>query len=132
MKSEKIEQNEDRLNIIVEASELGTWELNAKTRKPHYSQRYLEIVGGYKENVVLTHEQLLQHLHPDDMHIRNKAFKDALSSGNLHYEARTIWHDKSIHWLEGKGKVFYDENHIPDKLIGTVRDITKEKNTSRN
>ncbi|WP_343695028.1 PAS domain S-box protein [Flavobacterium sp.] len=123
----KIEQNEDRLNIIVEASELGTWELNAKTRKPHYSQRYLEIVGGYKENVVLTHEQLLQHLHPDDMHIRNKAFKDALSSGNLHYEARTIWHDKSIHWLEGKGKVFYDENHIPDKLIGTVRDITKEK-----
>lgn len=84
-------------------------------------------MGGYKENVVLTHEQLLQHLHPDDMHIRNKAFKDALSSGNLHYEARTIWHDKSIHWLEGKGKVFYDENHIPDKLIGTVRDITKEK-----
>ncbi|WP_281232387.1 PAS domain S-box protein [Flavobacterium gelatinilyticum] len=124
----KIEQNEDRLKIIVEASELGTWELNAKTREPFYSQRYLEIVGGYKENVKLTHEQLLQHLHPDDMFIRNQSFKDALTSGNLHYEARTIWTDNTIHWMEGKGKVFYDENGSPDKLIGTVRDITSEKN----
>lgn len=123
----KIEQNEDRLNIIVEASELGTWELNAKTRVPSYSQRYLEIVGGYSENIALTHEQLLKHLHPDDLHIRNKAFKEALRSGTLHYEARTIWLDKSIHWIEGKGQVFYDENNVPDKLIGTVRDITPEK-----
>ncbi|QSW87964.1 PAS domain S-box protein [Flavobacterium endoglycinae] len=124
----KIEQNENRLNTIVSASELGTWELNAKTREPRYSQRYLEVVGGYKEEIMLSHEQLLQHLHPDDMHIRNKAFKEALATGNLHYEVRTIWHDKTIHWLEGKGKVFYDKNGNPDKLIGTVRDITSEKN----
>ncbi|UUF14279.1 MULTISPECIES: PAS domain S-box protein [Flavobacterium] len=123
----KIEQNEERLNIIVEASELGTWELNVKTREPRYSQRYLEIIGGYKEEIMLSHEQLLQHLHPDDMHIRNKGFKDALSLGALHYEVRTIWLDKSIHWIEGRGKVFYDENGNPEKLIGTIRDITAEK-----
>ncbi len=124
----KIEQNEERLKIIVEASELGTWELNVKTREPIYSHRYLEIVGGYKENEKLTHDQLLKHLHPDDMHIRNKAFKDALTSGYLNYEARTIWIDGSIHWMEGKGKLFYDADNKPEKLIGTIRDITDEKN----
>lgn len=124
----KIEQNEERLKIILEASELGTWELNVKTREPIYSQRYLEIVGGYKENVKLSHDQLLKHLHPDDMPIRNKAFKEALSSGYLNYEARMIWIDGSIHWMEGKGKLFYDANNKPEKLIGTVRDITDEKN----
>lgn len=122
----KTEQNEERLNIIVEASELGTWELNIKTKELLYSERYLEIIGGYKENVNLTHQQLLEHLHPDDMHIRNKAFKEALISGNLNYEARLIWEDKSIHWMEGKGKVFYDENGNPEKLIGTIRDTTAE------
>jgi PAS domain S-box-containing protein len=122
-----IEQNEERLKIIVDASELGTWELNVKTREPIYSQRYLEIVGGYKEETQLTHEQLLKHLHPDDMHIRNKAFKDALTSGYLNYEARMIWIDQSIHWMEGKGKLFYDAENNPEKLIGTVRDITDEK-----
>lgn len=124
----EIEQNEERLKIIVQASELGTWELNVKTREPIYSHRYLEIVGGYKENEKLTHEQLLKHLHPDDMHIRNKAFKDALATGYLYYEARTIWIDGSIHWMEGKGKLFYDEDNKPEKLIGTIRDITDEKN----
>jgi len=123
----KIELNEDRLKIVVEASELGTWELNVKTRIPTYSKRYLEIIGGYTEDVMLTHEELLAHLHPDDLHIRNKGFKEALSSGFLNYEVRVIWKDQSIHWIEGKGKVFYDENHQPQKLIGTIRDITEEK-----
>ncbi|MNQ34702.1 Phytochrome-like protein cph1 [compost metagenome] len=123
----EIEQNEERLKIIVEASELGTWELNVKTREPIYSQRYLEIVGGYKENIKLTHEQLLKHIHQDDMPIRNKAFKNALATGYLNYEARTVWIDGSIHWVEGKGKLFYDEDNNPEKLIGTIRDITDEK-----
>ncbi|WP_149206509.1 PAS domain S-box protein [Flavobacterium johnsoniae] len=124
----KIEQNEDRLNIIVEASELGTWDLNVKTGELHYSQRYLEILGNYKDPIILSHEEILKHLHPDDMQIRNAAFKEAILSGNLHYEARIIWPDNSIHWVEGKGKVFYDKNDNPDKLIGTARDITSEKN----
>ena len=71
---------------------------------------------------------MLKHLHPDDMHIRNKAFKESLISGYLNYEARTIWIDGSIHWIEGKGKLFYDEENKPEKLIGTIRDITDEKN----
>jgi PAS domain S-box-containing protein len=123
----KIEINEERLKIVVEASELGTWELNAKTRVPIYSKRYLEIIGGYTEDVSLSHEELLKHLHPDDLNIRNKGFKEALNSGFLNYEVRVIWKDQSIHWIEGKGKVFYDENKQPEKLIGTIRDITAEK-----
>jgi len=123
----KIEQNEQRLNIVVEASELGTWELNLKTNQATYSQRYLEILGGYKEDIKLTHAQLLQHLHPDDLGTREKAFKEALVTGYLNYQARLIWVDRSIHWMEGKGKVFYDKENNPLKLIGTLRDITEEK-----
>lgn len=123
----KTEQNEERLNIVVEASELGIWELNLKTMTPQYSQKYLYVVGGYTSNEQLTHVQLLQHIHPDDMHIREKAFQNALTTGLLHYEARVIWNDKSIHWIEGKGKVFYDSENKPEKMLGTIRDITAEK-----
>jgi PAS domain S-box-containing protein len=123
----KTEQNEERLNIIVDASELGTWEFNVKTKELIYSKRYFEIVGGYTEKIDLTHEQLLKHIHPDDMPIRDKAFDEALRSGILNYESRLIWKDKSIHWMEAKGKVFYDENQKPEKLIGTIRDITEER-----
>ncbi|WPO78918.1 PAS domain S-box protein [Flavobacterium sp. KACC 22761] len=124
----KIELNEERLKIIVEASELGTWELNLKENKIHYSQRYLEILSGHKETVDLKHEQLLTFIHPDDLHIRNKAYNEALVSGIINYELRVIWHDKSVHWLEAKGKVFFDAENKPEKLLGTIRDITDEKN----
>lgn len=123
----KIERNEERLNIVIEASELGIWELNLKTSEVHYSKRYLEILGGYTEDIELNHEQLKAHLHPDDMEIRTKAFEKAMISGTLDYRARLIWNDGSIHWMEGKGQVFYDENNEPVKMIGTVRDITQEK-----
>jgi PAS domain S-box-containing protein len=124
----KTELNEERLNIIVEASELGTWELAIKTKELQYSKRYLEIVTGYKNEEYLTHAQLLNHVHPDDLNIREKAFKDAIAFGHIHYEARVIWDDNSIHWVEAKGKMFYDSDHNPEKLLGTVRDITDEKN----
>ncbi|SHM55379.1 PAS domain S-box protein [Flavobacterium chilense] len=124
----KTELNEERLNIIVEASELGTWELAVKTKDLQYSQRYLEIVTGHKDWEKLSHAQLLSHVHPDDLYIREKAFKEAIALGNIHYEARVIWDDKSIHWVEAKGKVFYDSENNPEKLLGTVRDITDEKN----
>ncbi|WP_394773447.1 PAS domain-containing protein [Flavobacterium sp.] len=124
----KIEINEERLNIIVEASELGTWELHVKTKDLQYSQRYLEIVTGYKNNENLSHRELLNHVHPDDMRIRERAFKQAITSGYIHYEARVIWDDQTIHWIEAKGKLFYDEQNNPEKLLGTIRDITDEKN----
>ncbi|WP_428228701.1 PAS domain-containing sensor histidine kinase [Flavobacterium sp.] len=124
----KIELNEERLNIIVDASELGTWELNVKTKDLQYSQRYVEIITGYKDEVNLSHDQLLNHVHPDDLNIRAKAFKDAIASGYLQYEVRLIWEDQSIHWVEAKGKVFYSSDNNPEKLLGTVRDITDEKN----
>lgn len=123
----KTEQNEQRLNIIVDASELGTWELDVKTKELNYSKRYLEIIGGYTEYIELTHEDLVGHIHPDDMGIRAKAFKKAIADGHLYYEIRVIWQDQSVHWVEAKGTVFYDEENNSEKLLGTVRDITELK-----
>lgn len=123
----KIELNEDRLKIVVEASELGTWELNVKTGHLSYSDRYLEIIHGQIEESPLTYNELLAHIHPYDINVRNEGFEEALKSGSLNYEVRVIWKDQSIHWVEAKGKVFYDENNQAEKLIGTIRNITEEK-----
>jgi len=122
----KLKEDEERLNIVINASELGTWELDLKKDEVNYSYRYLQIFG-YRENVNLSHSQLLKHLHPDDLLIRGEAFADAMTTGFLQYESRIIWNDQSVHWIEAKGKVFYNENNKPTHLIGTLRDITDEK-----
>lgn len=122
-----MEENRLRLETIIEASALGTWELDlVNNNKPRYSGRYLEILG-FKRDDSPTHAELVSRLHPDDLPIREKAFKEAMKTGKLFYAARLIWPDKSIRWMEGRGNVFFDGNGKAIKMTGTVRDITEEK-----
>lgn len=122
-----ISENEERLKVLIEASDLGTWELNPVTSEMSYSPRYLEIFG-YGRDASLSHPDLVNHLHPEDRPIRDMAFKEAYKNGVLAYVSRIIWNDKSVHWIEAKGKVFYDEDNKPYRLLGTVRDVTNEMN----
>lgn len=122
----KILENEQRLQMVIEASALGVWELDLVTYKPDYSPRYLQIFG-FKPGHEPTHAELLSRLHPDDLDIRESALKRAFETGQLHYVARLIWPDNSIHWMEGRGSVFYDDHKKPVRMSGTVRDITEEK-----
>lgn len=124
---QRIEDNQQKLNMVIDASELGTWELDLITRNVVYSDRYIAIFG-YDKNVKLTHEQIIKHLHPDDLHIREEAYRRAYDTGVFNYQSRLIHEDKSIHWFETKGKVIYDQENKPVKMIGTIRDITEEKN----
>jgi PAS domain S-box-containing protein len=116
----------EKLNIVIDASELGTWEWNLQTNEIHYSGKYLEIFG-YKDVFTFDHAKHVEHIHPDDRVVRDNAVTRALKKGTLDYKTRIIWNDGSIRWIEAKGKVFYDEQKQPVKLIGTVRDITEEK-----
>ena len=65
--------------------------------------------------------------HPDDVSMRILAHKDAVKSGNLYYEARVIWKDKSVHWVRVEGKVFYNAEEIAVRVIGTLLDTTSQK-----
>ena len=123
---QKVEESGNKLNIVIEASELGTWEVNLKTDEESYSDRCLEILGQ-KERKTLKHEELLKQLHTEDLPITENAMKQAFITGTLHYESRIIWPDQSVHWVESMGKVFYDDQNNPAKMVGTVRDITQEK-----
>ncbi|KVV15990.1 PAS domain S-box protein [Flavobacterium sp. TAB 87] len=121
-----LKENEQRLSIIIEASELGVWELDLLTYETTISDQALEVLGLANEKFE-SHEQLMSKMHPDDLGIRKAAFEKALQTSILHYEIRTIV-DDVIHWIEAKGKVFYDADKKPIRMLGTLRDVSDEKN----
>jgi PAS domain S-box-containing protein len=130
MVEHEIEENRQRLETVIEASALGTWELDLITGKPAYSKRYLEILG-FKETQTPSHAELLHRLHPEDLMIRDQAFKEAMKTGKLQYAGRLILPDNTIRWMEGRGNVFFDATGKALKMTGTVRDITEEKSFSQ-
>lgn len=121
-----ISDNEEKLKILVEASELGTWELYLQESKITYSPRYLHYMG-YQETDTPTHEDLKKRLHPDDLKVRERAFEQAYETGILNYTTRVMWPDGSLHWVEAKGKMLRDDQNKPLRIIGTIRDLTDEK-----
>lgn len=123
----KVEEAEERLRLAMEAAELASWDLDLKTRKLIYSPRLAEIFGR-EEDAVLTHQEMRDQVHPEDIHtVVETAFEKALQTGIYEYEARIVKPDKQVRWIRTQGKIFRDDKDEPVKLLGTVRDITDEK-----
>ncbi len=123
----KVEDAEERLRLATEATGISTWDLDLENKNIIHSRR-LAVIFGYPESTLLSHEEIRQHIHSDDAHLRDIALSKALISGNYNYEARIIKTDKSIAWIRAQGKVFFDDQQHPVKVLGTLRDITDDRN----
>ncbi len=126
----KAEDAETRLRLAIEATQLAIWDLDLKTKEIISSARLSEIFG-YSPDVQLSHPETRNMVHPDDIkNIVEKAFKTAINTGIYNYEARIILPDSSIRWIKTIGKVIYDTLGEPQRMLGTIMDIT-EQVTSR-
>ena len=123
----KVEASEEQLTMVIEASELGIYDFNLQNRKLDGSKRLHEIFD-LTEGEDNNHELFVNSIHPKDLQIRKSAFEKSFIDGNLAYTCRVVHRDGNQRWIEVKGKVHYDENNAPLKVLGTVRDITSEKN----
>lgn len=121
-----IEDNEEKLNMVIEASELGIFDYDVSQQTMVASSKLHDIFGLPPEQDI-THQDFVRQIHPSDLPIRNKAHEEAKSSGVLEYTCRLVSDDNSMKWVELKGKVSYDANHQISRILGTARDVSADK-----
>lgn len=119
-----IEEAEERARLVVDSLGLGTYDLNISTGEMVTSLRFANIFG-FDEPV--THREYLAMFLPEDLPKRDKAYKEALVSGRLMYEARIRKSDNSIKWLRAEGKVLYNHEKTPVRILGIMLDITERR-----
>lgn len=119
-----IEDVEERIRLAVEAAEIGTYEYNYKTARVNTSERFRQIFGFDR---AVSREEIIAMYHPDDSHLSAQAHREASQSGKLFYEARFFLPNGSLHWARFHGNVYRDEQGNPERLLGTVLDITAYK-----
>ncbi len=125
-----LKESKEKLNIVIEATELAVWEFDYKKDSGSFDSKYASIFG-YDDPNELTRSLILEHLHPEDKELRDSAHQKVLETDELRYETRILWSDGSLHWIDVHGKLFKDENGVPEKLFGTIRDITQDKKTKQ-
>lgn len=125
---QRIQDSEERLNMALEYTNTGSWDLNLQTFEIICTPRLAEIFG-YQPGEKISHADMLKQIHPDDRKpIVNRAFSKAIKSGVYFYEARLVRPDKKLRWIRTQGRVIYDADKIPVRMLGTTMDVTEEKN----
>ena len=121
-----LEDTEERLRLAIEATGIAIWDLDIVNNVVITSPRLTEMFGFDPEEKV-TAEEFRELVHPDDRHIILHAFYDAVKTGVYLYEVRIIRNDGSICWIKTSGRVIYDDQQKPLRMLGTTSDITEQK-----
>jgi PAS domain S-box-containing protein len=117
----------ERLNLALNAGNIGIWEWNMITNDVFWSDEILRMYGLDQAFRTLTFEDYLTYVHPDDIDRLKRDIDTCLqTNGQYKTEHRVIPPDGIMRWLSGTGKVFL-KNGVPTKMIGTIIDITQQK-----
>lgn len=122
---QQVQSAEERLRIAIESSGIGTYEINLLTKEVKTCGNFKDILNV--ESKIHFAEELVSKLHPDDLPVREKAYKDAEKTGQISYEARVLKEDNSTKWIKIKGKIIRDEQNNPITIIGTIHDINEHR-----
>ena len=124
----KVEESEHRLNMALDYTNTASWEMDLHTKNIIFTNQMARILG-FEKAADLNFYKMRERIHPDDRRdVVEKAFNAAMLNGDYNYDARIVLPDGTIKWIHTQGKVLFDEQHMPSKMIGTVKDITDAKN----
>jgi len=124
-----IYENEERFRMAVEATKIGTWEYSPRTGDLEWSAECKRIYD-LAPDMAVNFEFFMEHVHPEDReYVKGEVNKamDPGGDGSYDVEFRILrYTDKQPRWVRSQGKVFFEEQQL-ERFIGTVIDITKEK-----
>jgi len=123
----------DKLNNMLYASGIATWEWNVQTDEIIINQNYADMYG-YKEKELapMKIQNWYNMVVAEDVDRVTQLFTDHLSGivPTYEYECRVKQKNGNIIWIHAKGKVvFYDKDGKPLWLYGIHQNVTDIKNT---
>ncbi|MBD2005196.1 MULTISPECIES: diguanylate cyclase [Cyanophyceae] len=128
-----LQQSEEQLRLALEAARIGIWDWNILTDKITWSDNYALLFGLEPGTFNGTYEAFNEWVHPEDRESITQALNRWVKTkAEYEQEFRVIWRDRSIHWIEAKGQFFYDSGFQAVRMVGTVMDITRRKQTELN
>jgi len=120
-----------RLDFILEGTNVGTWEWNVQTGDVTFNERWAEIVGySLEELAPVNIDTWLKLAHPDDLKMSGELLEQHFNGELDYYEHEARMHHKNGNWIWvlDRGKVAtWTEEGKPLLISGTHQEITKRK-----
>jgi len=122
----KLRAREQRLQMSLDAANVGTWDWNIRTGEVRWSENLERIHGQAPGAFRGTFEGFLEGVHPDDRLRVLDAIQNAVAAGETYeVEYRSLRANGTLMWLEGRGRVSHDEAGEPAWMLGICMDTTE-------
>jgi len=120
-----------RMDEIIWATNVGTWEWNTQTGEAEFNDRWADIVGYTLEELSpITTDVWRKLCHPNDLKGSDELLKRHISGELEYYDSKFRMRHKNDDWIwvHGSGKVVeWTKDHKPLRISGIHLDITKKK-----
>ena len=126
---EEIKLLNERMEKALTGNNDAIWDVNMIDRSVYISPKGKEIIGYEEHELSNSYETWENKIHRDDVINVINAIRDHIYAKTEYFEAiyRLRHKNSSWIWIQGRGKVSYDENRNPIRITGTYRDITETK-----
>ena len=126
-----IEQNEQRLTAVLDATQIATWEWNIQTGETTFNERWAEIIGyTLAELQPVSIDTWAQFSHPDDLVASDQALQLHFAGKTSHYDLYCRMRHKQGHWVwvHDRGQVkTWTTDGKPLLMYGTHADVSVQK-----
>lgn len=127
---EEVLDTRDRLEFVIDAARLGTWDWNIQTDEVVYNERWAEILGYTLDELEPNVSTWGKLVHPDEVGEITRALDDHLERRTPLYMTEHRLRHKSGKWVWvlDVGKVFqWDTEGKPLRALGVHLDISRQK-----
>jgi len=122
----------ERLDLALENTEAGVHEWEIGQDRVYWHETTSRLFGLDPETNYRSRSAFVDQVHPDDRERVQWAVEDAIETdGEVRVEYRVNDPGEEPRWLVSEGEIVYDDDGEPDRLVGTVRDITERKQRER-
>ena len=124
-----LRESEERLRLVLQASSMGTFEVNLETGEGWWNEVQYQLLGLKPGDIPGIPENFFRYVHPDDVDFVKAVWERALQTGVLDVEFRIVRADKQERWLAGKGRFVFEAGSSgrAERFQGVNFDITKRK-----
>jgi len=125
---ETLRRSEERYALAESAANIGSWDWDMESGDLYWSARIEPMFGFDSGGFNGTYEAFLERVHPEDrqdvVDAVNAAVRD---DADYAIEHRVVWPDGTVRWVAERGDVIRDDSGRAVRMLGVVRDVTRQK-----
>jgi PAS domain S-box-containing protein len=126
---EELRARQEMLDLAQKAARAVAfdWYIGARESENRWSPDLEAMYGMEPGAFDRTYQGWKKLVHPEDWPSVKLAIERAHESGDVAAEYRVIHRDGAVHWLQAKGRMFFDAEGRPERMVGFMIDVTDRR-----